>query len=53
MDSKEIRFSGLIRLAPEQVGRWYLVPDLEPTTATGAGTVAAAAGAGSEVEPWC
>lgn len=35
MVSNEIRFSGLMRLAPEQVGRWYLVPDFEPTTATG------------------
>jgi hypothetical protein len=33
MVSNEIRFSGFMRLAPGQSGRWYLVPDLEPTTA--------------------
>lgn len=27
-----MRFSGLMVFAPEQVGRWYLVPDLEATT---------------------
>lgn len=32
IESKVMRFSGLMRLAPGQSGRWYLVPDLEPTT---------------------
>ena len=30
-----MRLAGLMRLAPGQSGRWYFVPDLEPTTATG------------------
>lgn len=27
-----MRLSGLMLLAPEQVGRWYFVPDFEATT---------------------
>ena len=35
IESKVMRLAGLMRLAPGQSGRWYFVPDLEPTTATG------------------
>lgn len=34
IDENEIKFAGEICLAPGHVGRWYLVPFFEATTAT-------------------